>query len=161
MGNSNAGLLGCCVNDHRVETKLSALPAQKKLRPLLCDLEAQFHKFAGADKALDEKELAEIWIKAAEVKVGKVSEEEAKFIAQSTKEYFAIMDADKSGKVTYEEFVAGMLGGNEDAGHMRQLRKELNDKMKGDPKHLERLVSSFKQWDKNGDGYITREELED
>eukprot|EP00435_Cladocopium_sp_Y103_P068433 s689_g31.t1 len=57
-------------NSHRVEASLQALPPQKKLRPLLCDLEEQFKKHAGADQALDQKELAEIWIKAAEVKVG-------------------------------------------------------------------------------------------
>ncbi|CAK9036890.1 unnamed protein product [Durusdinium trenchii] len=160
MGNS--GLLGCCVNkDVQVEASLAALPTQRKLRPLLCDLEEQFKKHAGHDQALDQKELAEIWIKAAEVKVGKVSPEEAAFIEQSTQEYFQIMDTDKSGKVTYEEFVAGMLGGNEDVGHMRQLRKHLNTKMKDDPKQLQKLISSFKEWDKNGDGYVSREELEE
>lgn len=159
MGNS--GLLGCCLNSHRVEASLQALPPQKKLRPLLCDLEEQFKKHAGADQALDQKELAEIWIKAAEVKVGKVSAEEAAFIEQSTKEYFQIMDTDNSGKVTYEEFVAGMLGGNEDVGHMRQLRQHLNASMKQDPKKLQKLISEFREWDKNGDGYVTKEELEE
>eukprot|EP00913_Durusdinium_trenchii_P001103 g1011.t1 len=110
-------------------------------------LQEQFKKHAGHDQALDQKELAEIWIKAAEVKVGKVSPEEAAFIEQSTQER--------------EEFVAGMLGGNEDVGHMRQLRKHLNTKMKDDPKQLQKLISSFKEWDKNGDGYVSREELEE
>jgi len=157
----DSGLLCCCVNSHRVETSLQALPPQKKLRPLLCDLEEQFQKHAGADQALDQKELADIWIKAAEVKVGKVSAEEAAFIEQSVKEYFQTMDTDNSGKVTYEEFVAGMLGGNEDVGHMRQLRKHLNSSMKEDPKKLQKLISEFKQWDTNGDGYVTREELQE
>jgi len=95
------------------------------------------------------------------VKVGKVSPEEALFIKQSTKEYFKTMDIDKSGKVTYEEFVAGMLGGQEDASHLTQLRQELNNKMKSDPGQLQRLVNQFHEWDKNGDGYITKEELEE
>jgi len=159
MGNS--GLLSCCVNDHAVAASLRALPPQRKLRPLLCDLEAQFAKYAGADKQLDETELAEVWTKAAEAKVGKVSPEEAAFIQQSTKEYFRIIDIDKSGKVTYEEFVAAMLGGQEDTSHLKQLRQELNAKMKKDPAHLQRLVTQFHQWDKNGDGYITRDELEE
>ncbi|CAK9068848.1 unnamed protein product [Durusdinium trenchii] len=146
--------------DVQVEASLAALPTQRKLRPLLCDLEEQFKKHAGHDQALDQKELAEIWIKAAEVKVGKVSPEEAAFIEQSTQEYFQIMDTDKSGKVTYEEFVAGMLGGNEDVGHMRQLRKHLNTKMKDDPKQLQKIGTARADQDKNGDGYVSREELE-
>ncbi|CAE7593515.1 desi1 [Symbiodinium natans] len=160
MGNAG-GILSCCVNDHKVETKLTAVAPQRKLRPLLCDLEAQFAQYAGSDKQLDEQELTDIWIKASREKFGDLTPEDEAIIRQSTKEYFKVMDIDKSGKVTYEEFVAAMLGGHEDASHLTQLRKELNAKMKNDPAHLQRLVNQFHQWDKNGDGYITKDELQE
>eukprot|EP00931_Biecheleriopsis_adriatica_P005735 TRINITY_DN107214_c0_g1_i1.p1 TRINITY_DN107214_c0_g1~~TRINITY_DN107214_c0_g1_i1.p1 ORF type:complete len:494 (-),score=116.35 TRINITY_DN107214_c0_g1_i1:60-1490(-) len=161
MGNS--GLLTCCTNDVRVDNTdvRSTNAPQRKIRPLLCDLEDQFRAHAGEDQLLDEKELTEIWKKAAMKKVGKLVKEDEALIEQSTKEYFRMLDIDRSGKITFAEFASGLMGGTEATPHSQEMRTALNKKTKEDPQMLEKLVKDFQHWDKNGDGFVTPDELKE
>jgi len=53
-----------------------------------------------------------------------------------------------------------MMGGTEERGHMKDMRKKLNSAVSKNPEKLKHLIAQFKTWDKNGDGYVTKDELE-
>mmetsp|Transcript_57249 Transcript_57249/g.92737 ORF Transcript_57249/g.92737 Transcript_57249/m.92737 type:complete len:484 (-) Transcript_57249:51-1502(-) len=165
MGAILSLLDGCCSNDTRNDANklpmtLERLPPAKKVRPLLCDLEEYFMEYAGADAQLDHDELCMIWEKCALKKVGKLNDDDKALIRQSVKVFFHEIDVDKSGKLTYHEFAAFMMGVADNKGPLQDMRKHLNKALKEDPTRMSKLIEQFKAWDKNGDGFVTPEELD-
>jgi len=150
--------LGSSLEPSREPKKL-----QHKIRPLLTDLEAQFQENCGEDGKLDRAELEVIWKKVACRKVGKLSKEDEELIEHSCDDFFSQMDIYNDGYVSYEEFVAFMLGTDETrAGlDMATWRKDINMSLSKNPQKLEEMIRQFKTWDKNGDGKVTKEELEE
>jgi len=136
---------------------------QARVRPLLADLEAQFRESCGEDGQLDMAELAAIWKKVACSKVGKLSAEDEALIEQSCKTYFAQIDVSKDGSVSYDEFVSFMIGADEARGGLDTAAwtKDINASLKKNPDKLQDMIRQFKSWDKNGDGKVTKEELEE
>jgi Ca2+-binding EF-hand superfamily protein len=123
-------------------------------------LKADFEKHAGPDGLLEAHELANVWKEAATKKVGKLSAEDESLIDSSSKSFFVKMDADRGGKVTYEEFVTYMLGQGEVSGAIKGMRDKLNEHLAKDPAKIQALIKQFHAWDKNGDGYVTPDELD-
>lgn len=153
------GICKACLNDVGATTLETKAP-KNKLRPLLSDLDAEFKEFAGEDGVMDCDELFSYWKAAAERKLGKLSPEDVNLLQKSTNDFFVKMDIDKGGKVTYHEFVLHMLGGAEERGPLKEMRSQINAQIARDPSKLSSLIEQFKRWDKNGDGYLTPEELE-
>lgn len=59
----------------------------------------------------------------------------------------------------HEEFVSVMLGAVEKRGCWKDLRVTLQKSIQRDPRKLTALVDRFKRWDRDGDGFITMEEI--
>mmetsp|Transcript_108992 Transcript_108992/g.307184 ORF Transcript_108992/g.307184 Transcript_108992/m.307184 type:complete len:482 (-) Transcript_108992:106-1551(-) len=155
------GICQCCCNDLPNVKLKEARPKKKaQLRHLLSDLRTDFDEFAGEDQMLDADELASIWRRCAERRAGKLSVEDEALIVSSSKECFALMDFDRAGRVNYEEFAAYMAGGLESRGPLQNLREHVNIALKKDPEKLGRLLKQFKSWDKNGDGFVSPEEMQ-
>mmetsp|Transcript_90073 Transcript_90073/g.232482 ORF Transcript_90073/g.232482 Transcript_90073/m.232482 type:complete len:476 (+) Transcript_90073:76-1503(+) len=156
------GLCALCMEKPPVRDEASnPLTARnKKLRPMLLELERDFCDYAGEDKLLDEAELTNMWVQCAVRKQAKLEPDEEALIRSSAREIFKQLDMDGSGKVSYSEFVVHSMGGQEDRGELRDMRKKINDQLKRDPQKLHKLVSKFREWDKNGDGVVSKEELE-
>eukprot|EP00897_Mesotaenium_endlicherianum_P006817 jgi/Mesen1/6163/ME000316S05215 len=93
------------------------------------------------------------------------------------KEFFVLMDADGSGTITLEELAAGLkkLGADMTQAEIENLMEETDIDKSGEIEygeflagtlHLskiekqETLLKTFTYFDKDGSGYITREELE-
>lgn len=158
---TNLGLCQPCLNSVTETEDIGEHRGKEpKARPLLADLEADFKEFAGEDGVLDAKELGEIWKKCAVRKVGELTEEDKKLIETNSKAYFNQLDVHKDGKVTYEEFVTYMLGGAESQGPLAVLRDNLSASLAEDPNKINKLIERFKRWDKNGDGFITEDEMD-
>jgi Ca2+-binding EF-hand superfamily protein len=158
------GLCSCCcahLEQHDLNEG-STRPPQKKIRPLLADLEQQFKDNCGDDNLLEASELVRIWKSAAIKKVGKLTKEEENLIEHSCKLYFRQMDIDNTGKISFDEFMTYMMGASEDRGALpvQQFRRDINQKLKKDPSAIERLIQQFKSWDKNKDGKVTPDELD-
>jgi len=155
------GGIDCCYSNAKYECTTAVLPKEQivKVRPLLCDLEADFAEFAGPDGKLDIEELAGIWQKCAERKLGKLSDEDQRIIASSARMLHDAIDLDRTGYISYEEFATFMLGGSEERGPLRRMRDELHATISKDPTKLNEMIAKFRSWDKNGDGYVTLEEL--
>lgn len=159
----NLGLFSCCcanIGNHDLSVKKE--PKREKIRPLLADLEGQFREFCGDDNQLNESELIRIWKKAAAQKVGKLTKEDESLIEDSCKIFFKRMDADTSGTVSYEEFVTFMMGASDEGGPgmaVDAFRKDVNKALKADPDALQKLITQFKSWDKNGDGKVSKDEM--
>jgi len=132
----------------------------KKVGPLLTDLRAAFLKHAGKDGHLEVHELGNLWKEAARNKVGKLSAEDEMLIDNTTSRLFLNMDVDNGGWVSYEEFVAYMLPGRKSKGAVRVMRDQLNQELANDPKKMQDLIKQFHAWDKNGDGFVSPEELD-
>lgn len=130
------------------------------MRQLLYDLEADFDRFSGSDQMLDVTELADVWKKCAERRTGKLSGEEMLIIEKSSRDCFKALDIDSNRKIGYDEFMTYMMGGAEERGPMKDMRTKLNRTLRQDASKLKRLIEQFKIWDKNGDGWITKSELE-
>lgn len=155
------GLCQPCINQiSEVDAPAEHKTPPAKIRPLLADLEADFKEFSGDDGVLDAKELCEIWKKCAARKVGQLTAADIKLIESSSKDYFDQLDVVKDGKVSYEEFVTFMLGGSENRGALTTMRHNISASLKEDPKQLSSLIAKFKEWDKNGDGFVTPDEFE-
>jgi len=160
-------MFSCCCNPIDIVTTLDSSAERKKIqhkiRPLLTDLETQFQENCGEDGRLDRAELGVIWKKVACRKVGKLSKEDEELIEHSCDAFFFQMDISNDGYVSYEEFITFMLGTDEArAGlDMATWRNEINMSLKKNPKKLEEMIKQFKTWDKNGDGKVTKEELEE
>eukprot|EP00928_Gymnodinium_smaydae_P080297 TRINITY_DN64016_c0_g1_i1.p1 TRINITY_DN64016_c0_g1~~TRINITY_DN64016_c0_g1_i1.p1 ORF type:complete len:473 (+),score=124.23 TRINITY_DN64016_c0_g1_i1:80-1498(+) len=160
MGNLSGGFCKACLNDLG-ETSLETPVKPSKVKPLLCDLKADFEKFSGDDGKLQVSELATIWKEAALKKVGKLSDEDTAVIDECAKAFMSSVDTDKNGTVSYEEFALYMLGSGEAEGnHLKHFRSQVNEKLAQDPEKMKELIDQFTAWDKNGDGFITQEELE-
>lgn len=67
---------------------------------------------------------------------------------------------DENGSVSYHEFVAHALGGMDARGSLRSMRRELNREAKENPQKFQELIEKFREWDTNGDGFVTPAELE-
>mmetsp|Transcript_155874 Transcript_155874/g.283513 ORF Transcript_155874/g.283513 Transcript_155874/m.283513 type:complete len:489 (+) Transcript_155874:89-1555(+) len=156
----NVGLCSCCLNDLG-DTSLQKKATQKKLRPLISELEEMFEKHAGKDQRLDQTELINIWKESAQKKVGKLSQEDISLIEQSTKEAFKKVDLNNSGVINWHEFLTFMMGGAEERGTLKQMQSQLNKRFQKDPAGMQELIDEFRRWDKDGDGYVTEQELED
>lgn len=127
----------------------------------MSELQDDFEKYAGDDHLLEAHELSRIWKASAEKKVGKLSVKDERIIDESVKAFFSEMDADKTGKVTYAEFVAFALGRAEEVGPLKEMRSKLNSVLKENPKKIQDIIEQFRNIDKNGDGFVTPEELEE
>jgi Ca2+-binding EF-hand superfamily protein len=158
MGNQNLGLCKCCWNDVGATT-LEHISKPAKLKPLIVDLEKAFQAGAGADGVLDRDELCKIWRKSAKRHLGKLSAEDKETINSQANRVFSLIDKDHSGKISYEEFMAHMMGSQEDA-HAKMLREQLDKQLESDPTNMKTLIRLFKSWDKNGDGFVTADELD-
>jgi len=132
-----------------------------KVYPLLCDLEADFQRFASQDGTLDRKNLARLWIATAERKVGMLSEEEKSLIVLSSDKFHQTADIDGNGKVSYIEFQTFMRGGFEERAELHQMRDRLALAVKRNPAVLAHLIKLFNVLDKNGDGFVTKEEIKE
>lgn len=157
------GLCHACINDIGITT-LEREGTKKKLRPLLRDLQMDFNKIAGEDRLIDLDELTRYWKEQVTSKVGKLSLEDSLLIDITTREQFKLLDLDQCGKISYEEFVTHMMGALEGHNHhtpLEDMRTKLNAKLSKDPDMLKRLVKQFHEWDKNGDGLISPQELDD
>jgi len=130
------------------------------MRRLLLDLEDDFRQHSGEDQVLDADELTTMWTAVALKKNGKLSDEEQMLIKETSLQLMKEMDADGSGKVSYHEFVAHSMGAMEARGALRSMRDKINEVIRSNPEKLSELVEHFKAWDKNGDGYVTVDELE-
>jgi len=160
-------MFSCCCNPIDIVTTLDSSAERKKIqhkiRPLLTDLETQFQENCGEDGRLDRAELGVIWKKVACRKVGKLSKEDEELIEHSCDAFFFQMDISNDGYVSYEEFITFMLGTDEARGGLdvATWRKDINTSLKRNPKKLEEMIKQFKSWDKNGDGKVTKEELDE
>lgn len=175
MGNKLPGAtLVCCDRQLpfvRPETvthsKLSAPPPgvppsgsyKDKKNDRLADLEADFNKVAGRSKVLNPKDLSNVWKRFAERQLGELDEEDARLIESSALIYHKLLDVDRNGFVSYPEFATFMLGGMEERAQIKNMRGKLRAMVKSHPEMLKRLITKFRQWDKNGDGYVTRRDL--
>jgi len=132
-----------------------------KVYPLLCDLQADFYEFAGDDGMLEESEFAGIWIRCAERKHGKLTLEEKSLIERSADRFHKVADLDGSGMVSYTEFMTFMRGGLEERGELKKMRDRLQTVVKRNPAKLAQLIKLFNAIDKNGDGFVTKQEIEE
>lgn len=154
----------CKCNDDNIVTATKTpegldVILRNKARPLLCDLEADFEKYAGPDGKIGAAELAEIWQKVARLKVGSLSDEDAITIRESAATYIKVMDLDANGRIDHSEFVTFMLGGLDSRGPFQKMRDYIRHSVAQDPASLQNALEMFKQWDLDGDGYVTRQEL--
>jgi len=161
MGSKDSRLCADCLWDQGVDTKAQNQVKKVKVRPLLCDLEHDFNEFADKDGQIRAGDLAEIWERCAERKVGKLSQDDIETIDEHSKLFLDVMDIDHSGTINFSEFAAWMLGDEEEHMLLQQLRGKLADNSKeNDLSNLQDIVKMFTQLDKNGDGFITIAELQ-
>eukprot|EP00927_Polykrikos_kofoidii_P013510 TRINITY_DN15889_c0_g1_i2.p1 TRINITY_DN15889_c0_g1~~TRINITY_DN15889_c0_g1_i2.p1 ORF type:complete len:478 (-),score=94.88 TRINITY_DN15889_c0_g1_i2:86-1519(-) len=132
---------------------------QRLVKPLLCDIEADFAEFSGDDGKLDVHELAAIWKVCAERKMGTLSAEDIAVIDHTAHVYLSYIDVDRSGLVSYEELAMFMMGGLESRGPLKDMRDHIQKKISGSPEALKEVMQRFKSWDTDGDGFVTAEEL--
>jgi len=132
-----------------------------RVYPLLCHLESDFYAVASKGGRIGPKELAELWKISAERKVGKLSAEDIKIIREDSKLFFNEVDLDNNGVVDFNEFATFMLGGNEERGNLKCMRKELHRCIQADPTLLSEVIRLFRKWDVNGDGFLSKNELLD
>jgi len=127
---------------------------------LLKELEIQFDKYANVDHEIGAPELAKIWQKCAESKVGgDLTKEDKRLIKESARTYLQTMDVNQNGRVDHSEFCSFMLGGLDRRGPFGQMQETLRRKLEEKPGALHQAIAKFVEWDTNGDGYITPEEL--
>lgn len=143
----------------------SAQPSVRQNSPtkdgvLLQELEKLFNTYAGKDGKLGVAEIAKIWEKCAHNKVdGNLKEHDKRLIKESARAYLQKIDLDKTGRVSRAEFLSFMLGGLDRRGPFCQMQELLQRHIKEKPKFFEKAVSKFREWDVDGDGYVTRDEL--
>mmetsp|Transcript_94311 Transcript_94311/g.236776 ORF Transcript_94311/g.236776 Transcript_94311/m.236776 type:complete len:490 (-) Transcript_94311:21-1490(-) len=154
------GLCALCVSAPVGRERSIDLIRKNRLKPLLFDLESNFRQYAGSDQQLDADELADLWKQSTKRQSGSLRAEEATLIEEASRELLMQMDADADGKVSYHEFVSFSLGGMESRGALRSLRAKMADRVRSDPSKLRSLVETFQAWDKNGDGFVTIDELD-
>merc|ERR1719159_1327676 len=106
----------------RLETSrftASAQPSLRSTRPasppregvLLNEVKMLFDTYAGKDGKLGAAEIAKIWEKCANNKVGgNLKEEDKRLIKESARSYLQKIDLDHSGRVDRAEFFSFMLG---------------------------------------------------
>merc|ERR1712100_155081 len=110
---------------------------------------------------LDLGELNEFLKASAIKKVGKLTPEDEELITSSSQLAFDCMDADKGGRISYEEFISYTLGPCAEHGAVSIFRREMQSRLKRNPDQLKNIIDQFQKWDANGDGFVTYEELAD
>jgi len=127
---------------------------------LINELQKLFDTYAGKDGKLGVAEIAKIWEKCAQNKVGgSLNQDDKRLIKESARSYLQKIDLDQSGRVSRTEFCSFMLGGLDRRGPFCEMQEFLRKQMDEKPEVLQRTLSKFIHWDMDGDGYITPEEL--
>merc|ERR1719189_2839336 len=90
-----------------------------------------------------------------------LSAEEKSLIAVTSEKFHNTADIDGSGKVNYIEFQTFMRGGFEERAELHQMRQKLQNAVKKNPAVLASLIKLFNALDKNGDGFVTQQEIQE
>lgn len=127
---------------------------------LLNELQNLFDLYAGKDGKLGAAEMAKIWEKCAHNKLGSnLKEEDKRLIKESARSYLQKIDLDQNGRVDRAEFYSFMLGGLDRRGPFCQMQEYLRKQMEAKPEVLQKALNKFIEWDADGDGFVTKEEL--
>lgn len=139
------------------------VPSPPRGEVLLNELQSLFEKYSEKDGQVGAPEITKIWEKCAHKKLGdNLNEAERRLIKESARSYLQKMGLNHSGRVDRAEFLCFMLGALDRRGpflHMQEfLQKQISATHVG-PTVLQQALEKFTNWDADGDGYVTKEEL--